>query len=98
MLWSDALCAGSESLLQKSFQHSGIGAATRLCHGLADEEAEQSDLAAAVLADLGGIGSQHVIDDGLQRELVTDLAETTLFHDRYRMPAALDHFSKHFTR
>ncbi len=60
-------------------------------HHLADEEAEDLLLAAAVLLDLAGVGGDDLVDDLLDGAAVGDLLEALLGDDGVGVLAALPH-------
>ena len=61
-----------ELLAQPLADDARVGLAAGLLHHLADEEAEQALLAAAVLLDLAGVRGDHRVDDRVELADVAD--------------------------
>jgi hypothetical protein len=64
-------------------------------HRLADEEAEQLVLAAAILGDLVGVGGEDLVDLGVDRAGVAGLLEARAPRRSRRILAGLEHDLEH---
>src|SRR6266567_4471202 len=77
----------SELLREQRVDDGGVALPLHLLHHLADEEAHELPVAAAVALHLGLAAGEHGVHDRLDRALVGDLGEPLLPHDLGRLAA-----------